>query len=137
MPFENQILTFSEWFWGHPLTKFSPFLPKTWGELGFFFGTIVIVFFVSLIVSFLWYLIAAMQHGPSEGFYLVAKAIFGSFTEDLPRFSLRRTMAIARLAVQEAIRNKVLIGFEDIDRTEASCDDDFNDVVVYITKDLK
>ena len=33
--------------------------------------------------------------------------------------------------------NKILMGFEDIDRTEASCDDDFNDVVVYITKDLK
>lgn len=27
--------------------------------------------------------------------------------------------------------NKILIGFEDIDRTEAECDHDFNDVVVY------
>jgi len=29
--------------------------------------------------------------------------------------------------------NKVLIGFEDIDRTEASCDHDFNDLLVYCT----
>jgi hypothetical protein len=29
--------------------------------------------------------------------------------------------------------NKVLIGFEDIDRTRADCDHDFNDVVVYAT----
>jgi hypothetical protein len=29
--------------------------------------------------------------------------------------------------------NKVLIGFEDIDRTENACDHDFNDVVVYAT----
>lgn len=29
--------------------------------------------------------------------------------------------------------NKVLIGFEDLNRTEPSCDHDFNDVVVYCT----
>src|SRR5690606_13439860 len=29
--------------------------------------------------------------------------------------------------------NKVLIGFEDIDRTSPDCDHDFNDVVVYAT----
>ncbi|MBC7915818.1 MAG: DUF4114 domain-containing protein [Pyrinomonadaceae bacterium] len=29
--------------------------------------------------------------------------------------------------------NKVLIGFEDIDRTNVNCDHDFNDVVVYAT----
>ena len=28
---------------------------------------------------------------------------------------------------------KVLIGFEDVDRTSSACDDDFNDVVVYAT----
>jgi len=29
--------------------------------------------------------------------------------------------------------NKVLIGFEDIDRTEATCDHDFNDLLLYCT----
>lgn len=29
--------------------------------------------------------------------------------------------------------NKVLIGFEDLDRTNPNCDDDFNDVIVYCT----
>jgi len=29
--------------------------------------------------------------------------------------------------------NKVLIGFEDLDRTNSSCDNDFNDVVLYCT----
>jgi hypothetical protein len=33
--------------------------------------------------------------------------------------------------------NKTLMGFEDIDRTDPSCDDDFNDVVIYISKDLQ
>lgn len=29
--------------------------------------------------------------------------------------------------------NKILIGFEDLDRTDSRCDNDFNDVVVYAT----
>ena len=29
--------------------------------------------------------------------------------------------------------NKVLIGFEDVDRTRGDCDHDFNDVIVYAT----
>jgi len=33
--------------------------------------------------------------------------------------------------------NKTLLGFEDIDRTDPYCDDDFNDVVIYVTKDIK
>ena len=32
-----------------------------------------------------------------------------------------------------APENKILIGFEDIDRTDPSCDDDFNDAVIYVT----
>ena len=35
--------------------------------------------------------------------------------------------------INYAPENKVLIGFEDIDRTEPKCDNDFNDVVVYAT----
>ena len=31
------------------------------------------------------------------------------------------------------IEGKVLIGFEDVDRTDPACDHDFNDVVVYAT----
>ncbi len=29
--------------------------------------------------------------------------------------------------------NKILVGFEDYDRTQAGCDNDFNDVVIYAT----
>jgi len=35
--------------------------------------------------------------------------------------------------INYAPENKVLIGFEDVDRTEAICDHDFNDVVFYCT----
>jgi len=32
-----------------------------------------------------------------------------------------------------APENKVLISFEDTDRTKPECDNDFNDVVIYCT----
>ena len=35
--------------------------------------------------------------------------------------------------INYAPENKVLIGFEDVDRTTPECDNDFNDVVVYAT----
>jgi hypothetical protein len=35
--------------------------------------------------------------------------------------------------VNYAQENKVLVGFEDIDRTKKECDHDFNDVVVFVT----
>src|SRR4029079_49651 len=57
------------------------------------------------------FVIASLQYGPSEAFYYVARSIFSAVTEDLPRFSLRRTFAVAKLSVQEAIRNKILVGF--------------------------
>src|SRR5207248_9201646 len=64
-----------------------------------------------LVAPFICFVIASLQYGPSEAFYYVARAMFSAVTEDLPRFSPRRTLAIARLAVQEAIRNRVLVGF--------------------------
>jgi len=35
--------------------------------------------------------------------------------------------------ISYAPENKILIGFEDTDRTNSQCDNDFNDVVVYAT----
>lgn len=109
MPFENRILTFGEWFLGSD--KFTMFDPKTWDQLGFFLGSLVVLFLLSIVAPFVWYLMAVVKHGPSEAFYVVASAISGAIFDDLPRFSFRRTFAITRLAVQEALRNKILIGF--------------------------
>ncbi|MEO8721849.1 MAG: DUF4114 domain-containing protein [Ginsengibacter sp.] len=35
--------------------------------------------------------------------------------------------------INYAPENKILVGFEDYDRTQAGCDNDFNDVVIYAT----
>jgi len=109
MPFENRVLTFSEWFLGSD--TFSMFNPATWDQIGFMVGTMVMLLLMAILAPFIWYLMAVVKHGPSEAFYVVATAIAGALVDDLPRFSIRRTFAIVRLAIQEAIRNKILIGF--------------------------
>ena len=37
------------------------------------------------------------------------------------------------ISVQYAAEHKLLIGFEDVDRTRSDCDHDFNDVMFYVT----
>lgn len=110
MPFEHHITLYWEWLLGDP-SKVRLLDATTWQNVGFLAGATGILLLLAIAVPFLWFLIAAVKHGPSEGFYLVAKSIYGGLTEDLPAFSLRRTFAVAKVAVQEAIRNRVLVGF--------------------------
>lgn len=110
MPFEHHVMTYWYWLLGEP-TKIQFLNATTWNNIGFLPGALIIMFLLSIGTPFVWFLIAAIKHGPSEAFYLVARAMYGGVTEDLPRFSFRRTFAVARVAIQEAIRNKVLIGF--------------------------
>src|SRR6478672_6799283 len=107
MALERGIPNFSFWLLGNPKTA-SLLDPTTWG---FLYGTIAICLLLFLVAPFICFVIASLQYGPSEAFYYVARSIFSAVTEDLPRFSPRRTLAVARLAVQEAIRNRILVGF--------------------------
>src|SRR6478672_9395207 len=106
MALERGIPNFLHWLLGDPAS--SLLVPTTWG---FLFGTVAICLLLFLVVPFICFVILSLQYGPSEAFYYVARSIFTAVTEDLPRFSPRRTFAVARLAVQEAIRNKILVGF--------------------------
>ena len=57
---------------------------------------------------FLGYLVAAFRHGPFEAFYVVAQVV----AEAVPDFlntSPRRVMAMARLAIKEAMRRRVVL----------------------------
>jgi ABC-type transport system involved in multi-copper enzyme maturation permease subunit len=107
MSLERGIPDYWQWLLGHP-TDSRLFQPETWG---FLWGALAICFLLLLITPFLSFVIASFQYGPAEAFYYVARAMFTAVTDDLPRFSLRRTLAVSRLAIQEAIRNRVLIGF--------------------------
>jgi len=107
MSLERGIPNYWEWLLGNPVDS-RLFYPETWG---FLWGALAICFLLLIVAPFLSFVIASFQYGPSEAFYYVSRAMFSAVTEDLPRFSLRRTLAISRLAIQEAIRNRVLIGF--------------------------
>lgn len=107
MALERGIPDFWIWLLGNPVT-WNILNPSTWG---FLLGAVVICLLLLLIGPFICFVVASLQYGPSEAFYYVTRAMFSAVTEDLPRFSPRRTWAIARLAIQEAIGNRVLVGF--------------------------
>lgn len=105
MGFEYQIVKYSDWLFGDPAKITDP------SQWGFLLGALAILLILAIVIPLIWFLVASIPLGPSEAFYLVARSIFSGFTDDLPRFSFRRTWAIARVAIQEAIRNRVLVGF--------------------------
>src|SRR5262245_30044151 len=107
MALERGIPDFWIWLLGNA-ERFNIFNPTTWG---FLLGSVAICFLLLLLAPFICFVIASLQYGPSEAFYYVARAMFSAVTEDLPRFSPRRTWAVARLAIQEAIGNRALVGF--------------------------
>jgi hypothetical protein len=61
--------------------------------------------------SILAFALAAIRNSPSRAAKMIAGTIKRAFMVDFPSTSIRRTMAMSRLAIQEAIRNKVLIIF--------------------------
>jgi len=82
--------TFSEWF-----------LP---GLL--LFGGIVLA--AILLGLFVGYVVASFRHGPFEAFYIVAQVV-GESVPDFLGTSPRRILAMARLAVKEALRRRVVV----------------------------
>jgi hypothetical protein len=71
-------------------------------------GAILFVL-LSLIGFVLGYIVSVFKYGPSEGFLRVSQIIGQLFTVDLPKMSFRRIYAVAKLAVKESIRKKILV----------------------------
>ncbi len=70
------------------------------------FLLVLVLVIVGFVIGFV---VALLKHGPTEGFLQVAKLIRELFAVDIPQTSTRRIGAIARLAIKEAIRKKVLV----------------------------
>lgn len=71
-------------------------------------GFIVICATLSFVGGIFGYLVASLRHGPTEGFYVVSRVFFSAIP-DLMATSPRRIWAIARLAIRETVRRKVLL----------------------------
>lgn len=85
--------TYSEWLFQQNALRDGFLLAVILALLGFVVGYIVSVF----------------KYGPSEGFLKVSQIIGQLFTVDLPKMSVRRIYAVAKLAVKESIRKKILV----------------------------
>ncbi len=70
------------------------------------FGGIILV--AVLLGLFFGYVVASFRYGPFEAFYTVAQVV-GEAVPDFFNTSPKRVMAMARLAVKEALRRKVIV----------------------------
>lgn len=99
MELEKEILPLLDWL-----------LPSVRGP-GALVVFIAVAAGLAVLSLFVGYLRMAIRLGPGEGFYAVAKAIATAVGSDFPRTAPRRIWAMTRLAMQEAIRRRVLIAF--------------------------
>lgn len=91
--YPEQFWSYFEWLFEHKGLLEGFLLAVVLAILGFLVGFIV----------------ALVKYGPGEGFLQVARIIRELFMVDLPGTSIRRISAIAKLAIKEAIRKKVLV----------------------------
>ncbi|MDB4756734.1 hypothetical protein OAG56_05120 [Mariniblastus sp.] len=68
---------------------------------------IIGAFIVAVVGVVFSYLTATLQYGPSEAFYFVSRVIF-QIIPDFVRTSFGRIFALAKLAVQETLRKKII-----------------------------
>ncbi len=99
MTLEKEILSLHEWL-----------LPSMAG-MGALLQFLIIAAGLTVVGIFVAYLRMAMLLGPTEGFYAVAKTIATAVSADFPSTTLGRIWAMARLAMQEALRRRVLVAF--------------------------
>ncbi len=88
--------------------EFLSFTAWLGGALLFFLWAVPVAIVVAVFVAFL---ISAVRFGPGEAFFRIARVVNIAVTQDFPNMSMRRIVALARLAFQEAVRRRVLIGF--------------------------
>jgi hypothetical protein len=85
----------------------------TYGEWLFEKNGLLDGFYLALILAVLGFvvslIVAVIKYGPGEGFLNVSRVIGQLFSVDIPKLSLRRIWAIAKLAIKESIRKKVLV----------------------------
>ncbi len=81
--------------------------PDAFLESAFLKG--IVLFVLAIVLGLVvGYVVSAARYGPVEGFYAVARVIRELVRFDLPGTSIRRILALARLAFKEAIRRRVL-----------------------------
>ncbi|HVT29047.1 MAG TPA: ABC transporter permease, partial [Lacipirellulaceae bacterium] len=102
MVLENPLLPFLTWLVGYPWTDAHAFLDSA---LFHFILTVAVLAVLALVVGFL---VALVRHGPLKAGDITYRVVVNGFRE-LFRTSPRRVWAIARLAIKESIRRRVIV----------------------------
>lgn len=98
MVLERELLPFSEWLWG---------TEESFGAIVIFLIIAAVLGVASLVIGFL---LALVRHGPTKAGDLTYRTVSNGARE-LFFLSPRRVWALARLAVQESIRRRVIVVF--------------------------
>ncbi len=99
MVVEHEVLPFLDWL--------LPGAKSPYGALAIFLLLAAIAGSLGLLVG---YLLSVFRHGPLEASYNVAQVVADAVSDFLSA-SFRRTMAMARLAVKESVRGRVVVVF--------------------------
>ncbi len=102
MVLEQELLPYLTWLLGYPWSDFRSFLNSA---LLIFLMTAAALAVVSLVFGFL---VALVRHGPMKAGDITYRVVVNGVVE-LFRTSPRRVWAIARLAVKESIRRRVIV----------------------------
>src|SRR5262249_43999342 len=102
MVLEHPPLPYLNWLIGYPWTDLSAFLDSAFFH---FLLTSVVLAVLALLGGFL---VALIRHGPLKAGDIVYRVVVNGFRE-LFLTSPRRVWAIARLAIKESIRRRVVI----------------------------
>ncbi|MBH58479.1 MAG: hypothetical protein VW875_06195 [Planctomycetaceae bacterium] len=89
-------------------SEFIPFSEWLSTAAGGFVVLALVIFVAWTVIAFAF---TALRNTPKQAVSIVGGGLRRAIIEDFPRSSLRRTIGMTRLAIQEAIRNKVLIIF--------------------------
>src|SRR3954467_14639319 len=102
MVLENPLLPYLNWLIGYPWTDAEAFLNSA---LFRFVLTAAVLSVIALVVGFL---IALVRHGPLKAGDITYRVVVNGFSE-LFKTSPRRVWAIARLAIKETVRRRVVV----------------------------
>lgn len=102
MVLEHQPLPFLTWLLGLPWSENSAFLESA------LFRFILTSFAISVLALVVGYLIALVRNGPLKAGDITYRVVVNGIAE-LFRTSARRVWAIARLAIKETLRRRVLV----------------------------
>src|SRR3954467_11230623 len=102
MVLEQELLPFLTWLLGYPWSEPHAFLQSA------IFRFALTGFVLAILALIFGYLVALVRHGPLKAGDITYRVVVNGFSE-LVKAAPRRVWAIARVAIEEAVRRRVIV----------------------------